>query len=108
MRKIIENKVYSTETAKFIAEYWNGLSKSDFNYLCEGLYRSHKGQWFIAGKGGANSNYAESFGNSRSEGSNIRLLTRTEALSWIVYHQKHISDSDEIVEEYFSDLVDEG
>lgn len=47
MKRIINKKVYNTETATLIAETTNGLSYSDFNCIKEDLYRTKKGQYFI-------------------------------------------------------------
>ena len=49
--KIINKKVYDTETAEFVAEYHNGYFRRDFRYEYEGLYKSKKGQFFIHGIG---------------------------------------------------------
>ena len=46
MKKIINRKKYDTETATQIADYWNGLSKSDFNIVYEILYRKRNNEFF--------------------------------------------------------------
>lgn len=63
MKKIINNKIYDTDTALLIGEsqYSN---RRDFNYIFEGLYRKKTGEFFIHGEGGANTRYAESYGNN--------------------------------------------
>lgn len=82
MKKIIDGKVYNTQTAKLIGEWDNGYSSADFNWACEILYQTQKGQYFLYGEGGPMSQHATWSGNSASEGSNIRLLTNEEALEW--------------------------
>lgn len=43
MKKIINGKMYNTETATKLGDFWNGLSKSDFRQLSETLYRKKNG-----------------------------------------------------------------
>ena len=52
MKKIIEGKVYDTETADCAAEWSSPHTRSDFHYCEEGLYRTKKGTWFLAGEAG--------------------------------------------------------
>lgn len=64
MKKIINGKKYDTETATKVAEYWNGCSTSDFNYLYEELYRKRTGEFFLYGSGGASTGYSKKCGNN--------------------------------------------
>ena len=82
MKKVIDGKVYNTETATLVAEYDNGYYGGDFNKMEEALFKSPKGQFFLAGSGGPMSKYAERQGNTSSSGSGLTLLTEQEALSW--------------------------
>ena len=101
MRKVIEGKRYDTETATKVADdsYSN---YGDLGYWCEELYHTNKGNWFLAGEGGAMSPYARSVGqNETGGGSAIIPFTRDEALAWL---ETHASDSD-AVEKYFADAI---
>ena len=51
MKKIINCKMYSTETAAELGEFWNGLSTNDSRNLSETLYRKKNGEFFLYGKG---------------------------------------------------------
>ena len=77
MKKIIECKLYNTETAKEICsdEFSNC---SDFRYWKETLYRTKKGNFFIHGEGGPLSNYAKSVGNGNASGSERIWLASEE------------------------------
>ena len=87
MKKVIDGKVYNTETATEIEEYWNGFSTSDFKYCCETLYKTKRGNFFLCGKGGAMSKYSESCsGNCRCGGEGIIPLTLEEAKAWVEAH----------------------
>ena len=101
MKKVINGKRYDTETATKVADdsYSN---YGDLGYWSEELYRTKKGNWFIAGEGGAMSRYARSVGqNEVGGGSAIIPITRGYALTWL---EAHTEDS-EAYEEYFTDIV---
>ena len=84
MKRIIDGKGYDTETATEVYGYWNGLSTSDFKNVTESLYRTPRGNWFLAGKGGALSKYAQSCGNnSYCGGSGLSPLLAEEAKQWL-------------------------
>ena len=57
MKKIINNKVYDTETAQLIKEYWNGHEKGDDYYQLERLYRTKNGEMFLHYVGGRYTEY---------------------------------------------------
>lgn len=87
MKKIINGRKYDTETAKEMAwDEYNG-SCSDFQWWQETLYQKRTGEFFLFGRGGAMSKYAESCGqNSWSGGSDILPLTLDEAKEWVEEH----------------------
>lgn len=96
-KKVINGKIYNTETSTKIAGWWNGCSTNDFNYCSEDLYRTRKGNFFLDGEGGARSKYAHSCGqNSWCGGSDIIPLTIEEAKEWVELH------ANEKYEELFS------
>ena len=82
MKKIINGKMYNTETAKYLAAWWNGLGCNDFGYVYEDLYKKKTGEFFLHGRGGANSKYAERYGRCFSDGEAITPLTEEEAREW--------------------------
>lgn len=83
MKKVIEGKIYNTETATFICEDSYSY-QSDFRHWSEELYQTPKGKFFLVGEGGPMSKYAESIGNGNVTGSgdNCVPLTDDEALEW--------------------------
>jgi hypothetical protein len=79
MKRIIDGRRYSTETATELLHRSYGYG-GDFAHYDEGLYRTKRGAYFVAGTGGPASHYAESTGqNWTSGGSGIRVLTTSEA-----------------------------
>ncbi|HHX24281.1 MAG TPA: hypothetical protein GX723_09810 [Thermoanaerobacterales bacterium] len=102
MKKVIGKKLYDTETATLIAEYWNVLGKGDFNYLSDDLYVTPNGNYFLSGEGGALTKYGVNCGNSLTGSSNIFSLTREEAYGWLERHKKT-----KVIIEHFSDLIEE-
>ena len=79
MRRIIEGKAYDTETATMICDLSpTGYSRSDFKWEDTSLYRSPKGQFFIAGQGNASSRWAERIGENAMGGGEGMLLIDTD------------------------------
>ena len=63
MKKSINGVTYNTDTATIIYEYFNGLPKSNLNYVYEVLYETKKGENFLYYDGGAQSDYCVSTGD---------------------------------------------
>jgi len=100
---IRDRKRLNTETATLVGEASHSY-RSDFNYWEEELYRTPKGTFFIVGEGGALSRYRESCGqNSWGPGENVRIISKEAAYSWA---EAHVSEDK--VEEFFSDMIEEG
>jgi hypothetical protein len=98
MKKIINRKVYNTETAELLGKYWNGLSTNDFHYIYEELYITKKGNWFLYYSGGALSKYGEA--GSGTEG--IIPLEPEEAYEWL-----ERNNCFELIDKYFSDVLED-
>lgn len=87
MKKIINGKVYDTDTAKELAEWSNGLGPGDFSHVVEWLYQKRTGEFFLYGVGGPASRYAVSAGqNAWSGGAKIIPLTWEAAREWAEEH----------------------
>lgn len=82
MKKIINGKLYDTNTARLLATYDSEYSKSDYEYYFEELYRKKTGEYFVYGKGGPNSHYAEYLKDVRQAGEGIRPMTEKDAKEW--------------------------
>jgi len=103
MKQIVKGKKYDTETAEMIStdSYSN---YGDLNYWNEEIYRTRKGNWFLAGEGGAMSRYSRAVGqNETGGGSAIIPLTEGEALAWL---EDHACDP-EAYEEYFTGILED-
>lgn len=94
MKKIINKKMYNTDTAKFIEEY-SYSNPRDLNYFYEALYRKKTGEFFINGASGANGKYAERLDtNTWCGGEEIIPLTEKEAKEWL----EKYSDTDTYID----------
>ena len=103
MKKIINGKVYDTNTAKELGSYGNGGTWRDFSHWEETLYRKKTGEYFLHGEGGPMTRYAEAQGqNQWSGGSRIMPMTYQEATQWA---EEHLS-ADEY-EEIFGAVVED-
>ena len=97
-KRVIDGKVYNTETAECIAEYERG-ERSNFHFVYEALYRTPKGRYFLEYSGGPLSVYAENHGPHLVSGSSgIRVVEPDEALQWCERYQVDV----EIIGKYFT------
>lgn len=104
MKKIINNKLYNTDTAEEVGSWDNGRYGGDFSRCSETLYRKRTGEFFLYGDGGPMSKYSKSCGNnSWSGGSQIIPLTYEVARAWA---EKHL-DTDEY-ESLFGPVSEDG
>lgn len=99
MKKIIEGKMYNTETAKEIGHYDNGLGGGDFRHLCETLYRKKTGEFFLYATGGAMTKYAMECCGGITGGNVIIPFSEREAKEWC---EKHLDT--ETYEEVFGEV----
>lgn len=102
MKKIINRKVYNTETATPIGTWSNNLSTRDFRNETATLYVTKKGAFFVAGESGPMGSFAHSEGNMTSGGEGLFALTIEEALEWA---ERHLDLED--YEEFFSDMIED-
>lgn len=83
MKKIINGKVYNTDTAKLLADYEYGRGR-DFDRVNEELYQTENGTFFLYFEGGPKSKYSEVVGqNEWSGGEGLRLVDEDEAKAFI-------------------------
>ena len=87
MKKIINGKVYDTETAKKVGEYEPNPYRSDFHWYCETLYKKKTGEFFLHGEGNAASPYSRSCGqNEWCGGERIEPMSYKGAQKWAEEH----------------------
>lgn len=86
MMKIIKGKKYDTETALKVAEWDNGLGRSDHHAIYETLYKKRTGEFFLFGEGGGLTGYSEAVGNAFTWGEKIIPLTLDTAKEWVEAH----------------------
>lgn len=102
MKKIIDRRVYNTDTAEEVASWSNGYSITSYEYWCEALYRTRNGAWFLWGEGGARSAYGRSRGRNLVWGEDIRALDDNQACDWLIDH----GFSDEAIKWFESQVVE--
>ena len=82
MRKIINGKMYNTETATMVAERESGFV-SDFAHFTESLYLKKTNEFFLHGEGGPASRYCEHAMGGYVGGESIIPLTVDEAKEFV-------------------------
>lgn len=86
MKKIINGKIYDTNSAERVGDWDNGRN-GDFSYCSEELYRKRTGEFFLYGEGGAQSKYSKSCGNNSWSGSEMIIpLSYEAAKKWAEEH----------------------
>lgn len=92
MKKIINGKMYDTNTAQCIGEDWNG--KTGYDFFCEKLYRKKTGEYFLHREGGALTIMARPCPvNSITGSETIIPYTEQEAKKWV---ERHMDQEDYI------------
>lgn len=82
MRKVIEGKLYDTETAMMLGSSSRGNEKS-LEHVKETLYRKKGGEYFIHGEGGSCTDYAVEVDDSYwLAGEDIRTMSEESARKW--------------------------
>ena len=94
MQKIIDGKMFDTETAEWLGEYNDYLGSNNHRHISEDLYRTSKGNFFLHYEGGGLTKYAVFNGNGRCSGIGILPISEDEAKKWC---EKHM-ESDEYIE----------
>lgn len=96
MKKIINGKLYDTETAKKVGEYSNAGGWRDFNHFEEGLYRKRTGEYFLHGEGGPMTQYARRDGSGWTGSAQIIPMSYDDAKKWA---EEHL-DADDYMAEF--------
>lgn len=86
MKKIIDGRLYNTETAKLVGDCDLDVAANDFSWYGEELYRKKTGEYFIFGEGNAASRYAEHAYGMWQAGKAIIPLTFEQARDWAEEH----------------------
>lgn len=82
MKKIINGKLYNTDTARQIGS-WDSNITDRLYWVNETLYQKQRGEFFLHGEGGPGSKYAEPSGQgSWSSGEKIIPLSYDAAQAW--------------------------
>lgn len=103
MKKVIDGKMYNTETAKKLGEFDNGRY-GDHDYMEEALYLTKSGAYFLYGTGGAMSKYAEASSNSNwTGGSIIQSMSLSAAKEWA---EKNLTGDE--YEDIFGEIEEDG
>lgn len=94
--RVIEGKRYNTNTARHITEILYVAGRSDFRWEETDLFLTPKGAWFLAGRGGAMSRWAEREGTGWTDGEGIQPISAATA-------QRLLEQCNEIdlLEQYF-------
>ena len=101
MKLTIKAQVYDTQKAKLVAKVAHeGAAK--LRSVVETLYRSRNGNWFLHGKGGALTEYAQHRADTITAGERITPFTEDEALDWC-----ELNLAQSAIERHFGHLIED-
>ena len=80
MKRLITNKKYDIDDARLVAEYHNDLDSQNAEFCFEELYLKKSGGYFLYGRGGPLSRWAD------VKGEGIKPLSVEEAQKWVKQH----------------------
>ena len=87
MRKVINRRLYDTDTAESIGDWENCCDRGNFHYCSETLYRKRTGELFLHGEGHGLSPYGKTYGDGmRGWGEAIVPLAEDDARDWVEEH----------------------
>ena len=87
MKKIINGKLYNTDTARQVGTWSNSADCSDLSWVEESLYQKKTGEFFLHGQGGPNTRYAQQLESSHwTSGETISLISYESAQKWAEEH----------------------
>lgn len=84
--KIIDGLRYNTMAAEKICSFENDSDSGDFRYEVTSLYRTPRGRFFLAGRGGAMTRWAQSIQGGRSAGQGLQPVSTGEARDFAEQH----------------------
>lgn len=103
MRKVVNGRLYDTDTARIIYDWDNGELCGDINYVAHELYRKKTGEFFLHIEGGPATSWAEARGlNGTRRGEHIVPVSYDEARALV----ERNADAD-VYEELFGLADDE-
>ena len=83
MKKIINGRLYDTETAKELAAVDNGYGVGNAFYSKTALFQKKTGEYFIYGEGGPMTEYGDSVGYNRTWGCRFEPVDEFDAQKWV-------------------------
>ena len=87
MKRIINGRLYDTDTARNIGSWSNNFGAGDFKSCTEVLYQKKTGEYFLFGSGGAMTSYArDAEDGGITGGSEIIPFSKSQAKNWAKEH----------------------
>ena len=81
-KKIINGKMYNTDTTQVIGTWDNGYTRGDFYFEEQTLHKKKTGEYFVYAHGGAYSSFGDSYGGQGCAGEKFILMSVEQAQQW--------------------------
>lgn len=96
MKKIINKKLYDTDTATLVAD--EEISLRDFYRTSESLYITDNGNWFVHAESSAGGTYStQGQGDDCGPGETIIAIDAEDVLDWAETHRISSEECNDIV-----------
>lgn len=79
-KKIINGKMYNTDTTQVIGTWDNGYTRGDFYFEEQTLHKKKTGEYFVYAHGGAYSSFGDSYGGQGCAGENFDVCGTGSAM----------------------------
>lgn len=67
-KKIINGRMYNTDTTEVLGSWDNGYPRGDFSFEEQTLHKKKTGEYFVYAYGGAQSNFGDCYGGHDCSG----------------------------------------
>ncbi|WP_132408507.1 hypothetical protein [Neorhizobium sp. S3-V5DH] len=84
--KIIDGLRYNTATAEEICSFESESGRGDFRHEVTTLYRTPRGRFFLAGRGGAMTRWAQPVQGGQSDGEGLHPVGTAQARNFAEQH----------------------
>ena len=81
-KKIINGRMYNTDTTEVLGSWDNGYPRGDFSFEEQTLHKKKTGEYFVYASGGAQSNLGDCYGGHDCSGEKFIPMSVEQAQQW--------------------------
>ena len=81
-KKIINGRMYNTDTTEVLGSWDNGCPRGDFSFEEQTLHKKKTGEYFVYAYGGVQSNFGDCYGGHDCSGEKFIPMSVEQAQQW--------------------------